>query len=310
MAKRFIENGREGDSDLWIYVVVMGITWLYWFLFAYLFMLISSGLLSLLPLSQVVVETVSNNVPFAMVLGWFAWVMPNMHGRPLQSLINTEKTINFRRVAQGLGLWMALSSLWLGLDVWMDPQNYRWQFDPSAWYPLAALSILLVPIQTSIEELIFRGYLMQGLRLITRHSAWLVVISSFIFSWLHWGNPEMLRGPMVWGALNYFAWGVIFSVITLKDNGLELALGVHAGNNIFLSLMVTTPDSVLQTPALFSYTAPIDPRQSLVFLLFDGIVFYWAFFGGMPRRNSKSLFRQSMTPPSEKHTPDEDNSPT
>jgi len=125
---------------------------------------------------------------------------------------------------------------------------------------------------------------MQALRPLTSHILVIVIISAGLFSSVHWGNPEMLRGEFIWGALNYFAWGVIFSVITLKDNGLELALGVHAANNIVGSIMLAIPDSVLQTPAMFGYVAPIDPRLSLLSLIIDGVIFYWAFFGGISRR--------------------------
>jgi len=284
MATQFLDNIYKGRSDAWSCLIVLGVAQLYWQLFAYFTVVVIAALLSALSVSPVLVEVISRNAPFAVVLGWMAFAIRFFHGRSLLTLVNTEPSINFKRIAQGFLMWGGLILFWLLFDIWLNPEHYVWQFDLVQWLPLLIASLLLVPIQTSIEELIFRGYIMQALRPLTSYSLIIVIISAGLFSSAHWGNPEMLRGDFIWGALNYFAWGVIFSVVTLKDNGLELALGIHAANNIVGSIMLAVPDSVLQTPAMFGYVAPIDPILSLLSLIIDGVIFYWAFFGGIPRR--------------------------
>lgn len=293
MGHRFIENAYKGRNQWLHYLVILGGAEFYWRFFGYSTLLLGQGILSLLSLPAVVVERISGHLPFAVVFAWLAFMMPAAHERPCVSLINAEAAINFRRILQGGFAYAGISMVWVFIDVWIYPAHYAWQFDPMQWFPLLIFSLLLVPIQTSIEELLFRGYIMQGLRLLTRHSFVIVIVSSLLFSMIHWGNPEMGRGAFVWGALNYFTWGIIFAVITLKDNGLELAFGVHAANNIVSSVLVTTPDSVIQTPAMYAYLEPIDPRHSLVALLIDGAIFYAIFFGGIPRLRTDCLDSQS-----------------
>lgn len=286
MGRRFLDNVHAGKNDGWRYVAVLGVAVYYWLFWAYFTEMSSTHLLLSLSMPRVAAETIGRNIPFLLMLIWLAWALPRFHERSLRSLVNAESAINLTRVSQGFVVWAGLLLVNEGIALWLHPHEYVWQFQPAQWFWLVAISVLFVPIQTSIEELLFRGYLMQAMRLFTRRPWMIIVLSSVLFSAPHWGNPEMLRGAFVWGALSYFAWGVIFSAITLKDNGLELALGVHAANNIIGSVIVTTPDSVIPAPALLVYIEPIDPRWGLVSLLSSGLFFYCLFFGGMPKRTS------------------------
>lgn len=110
-----------------------------------------------------------------------------------------------------------------------------------------------------------------------------MLFTSLLFAVLHFGNPEMQRG-FVWGALTYFIWGVFLAAITLKDNGLELALAVHAANNLFSFLIMNTQDSVLPTPALLIFGRSIDAKEGLISLLIHAGIFYAVFFGGIARK--------------------------
>jgi membrane protease YdiL (CAAX protease family) len=49
----------------------------------------------------------------------------------------------------------------------------------------------------------------------------------------------------------YLLFGLIFGVMTIFDDGIEAAIGAHAANNAFLSIMLTTKGSVLQTQAVY-----------------------------------------------------------
>ncbi len=53
----------------------------------------------------------------------------------------------------------------------------------------------------------------------------------------------------------YIGTGLLLGIMTLMDEGLELALGFHLGNNLIASLLITSDWSVLQTDAIFRYTA-------------------------------------------------------
>jgi len=92
----------------------------------------------------------------------------------------------------------------------------------------------------------------------------------------HLANPEVSAGPVLL-ALFYFSFGAFLALITLKDNGLELALGAHAGNNLFTALLVNYEGGALTTPAIFTATE-LDPLFNLVTSLVAMAIFYWLVF--------------------------------
>ncbi len=284
MGKRFINNVYEGKNAGWHYLLVLGGVVIYWLFFAYLTEVVAQSMLLKLAFPKLAAQLISGALPFAVVIGWLAIALDKLHNRPLRSLINAEPTLNYKRIAQGFWVWATLAAIWTGLDLWTHPDDYAWTFEPQRWILLFLLSVFLVPVQTSAEELLYRGYMMQGLRLITKNSLVLTGVTGLAFAIPHFGNPEMMRTAFIWGALDYFAWGVIFAAITLKDNGLELSLGVHAANNLFCYLIVGSHDSVVTAPALWVYQVPmLGAHASWLYLLMDGAIFYAIFFGGISR---------------------------
>jgi membrane protease YdiL (CAAX protease family) len=142
--------------------------------------------------------------------------------------------------------------------------------------PFVIPVLLLVPIQTSSEELLFRGYLLQAFGLKIRNWLVLCFLSGLFFALPHAGNPEV--SVNFWLVMAYyFSTGMFLAFITLKDQRLELALGVHAANNIFTSLFANYKVSVLPTPALFTIQT-LDATFALAAYLLSIVVFWLVFF--------------------------------
>ena len=138
----------------------------------------------------------------------------------------------------------------LSLDYFMNSENYIWNFKPIPFIILVLVSVIFMPFQTSFEELLFRGYFMQGLGVWFKNAIVPLIVSSVIFGLLHGFNPEFDKlGPMV--MIYYIGTGLLFGIITLMDEGTELALGMHAANNIVAAVFVTMNWTVFQTNALF-----------------------------------------------------------
>ena len=106
--------------------------------------------------------------------------------------------------------------------------------------------IFLIPIQTSWEEYVFRGYLMQGFATLFRSRWGALLLTSFVFGSLHLFNPEVEKlgyGVMIY----YIGTGLFLGILTLMDEGIELALGFHAANNLTTALLVTSSWTAFQT---------------------------------------------------------------
>jgi membrane protease YdiL (CAAX protease family) len=185
------------------------------------------------------------------VLGlWFSMKM--LHKRPFKTLITPSKSINYKKIFTAALLWFAFMGVFELVSYFLDPSNYAFQFDGSKFFILVLISLLLLPIQTSFEELLMRGYLMQGLGLATGKRWVPLIVTSVIFGLLHIANPEVQEYGVGIMMVNYIQIGLMLGIITLMDDSLELALGVHAANNIYGATMVTFSASALKTPALFT----------------------------------------------------------
>jgi membrane protease YdiL (CAAX protease family) len=83
-------------------------------------------------------------------------------------------------------------------------------------------------------------------------------------------------------AANYFAIGMLLATVTLRDGRLELAIGLHAVNNVFLALVANYEGSALMTESIFT-ARELDPWYSLATLMLGGVVFHWWVFGRAAR---------------------------
>jgi hypothetical protein len=130
---------------------------------------------------------------------------------------------------------------------------------------LAAIAIVFVPLQTSFEEYLFRGYLMQGIGVLCKNKWVPLVITSVLFGLLHIANPEIDKLGYIL-LVHYIGTGFFLGIITLMDEGLELALGFHAANNLFTALLVTADWTAFQTNSvLIDISDPADIESSEIF---------------------------------------------
>jgi uncharacterized protein len=199
-------------------------------------------------------------------------VVKYLHQKRFIDLITADRPVRYQKILFGFGLWMVLTLFLEGVNYWVDPSNYTFRWVGLSYFVLLAISLLFLPIQTSFEELFFRGYIMQGLTYFTKHK-WVAILgSSIFFGLVHGTNPEVEEYGF-WTLQSYYiVAGLFLAVITVLDDGLELALGVHAATNIAGATLFTYKGSVLQTDSLF-ITDEVKPWLMLAGFIFASIIF-------------------------------------
>lgn len=225
-----------------------------------------------------VLSYILTTAPFIFLCIGIFFVIRMLHQRKILTLISADASFNQQRFLSGFLVWFLLACLQTCLEYGLAPQHFAWNFHPLQWLTFLPVALILTPIQTSAEEFLFRSYFLQGLGLLIRQPVGLAIAVSLPFALIHFSNPEMERGAL-WIGLTYFALAMFLALITLRDDRLELALGVHAANNLFIVLLVNTPDSALRSPSIILQTVPTDPRVTLLALLLMIGVFYVIFFG-------------------------------
>ncbi|MCW4385463.1 CPBP family intramembrane metalloprotease [Salinibacterium sp. SYSU T00001] len=94
---------------------------------------------------------------------------------------------------------------------------------------LIVVALLLVPVQATAEEYVFRGYLMQTIGTWLKHPAWAILLPVPLFVVGHIYD--------VWGLLDVAVFGIFAGWITWRTGGLEAAIVAHVLNNTLLYLL-------------------------------------------------------------------------
>ncbi len=206
-----------------------------------------AGMLQALPPNTTLVLML---FPFAIVAALVLVLVRIIHQISIRKFITSRTKIDWKRIGFAFTAIILLNFLFFIISYFENPINFKWNFEPKAFATLFLIAVVLVPLQTTAEELFFRGYLMQGFGQIFKHRIFPLIITSLLFGFMHFGNPEIDKlGPLL--MVSYVSMGFFFGIITLMDEGLELALGYHAGNNLLISLLVTSDWTAFQTNSLF-----------------------------------------------------------
>ncbi|RZQ64392.1 CPBP family intramembrane glutamic endopeptidase [Amycolatopsis suaedae] len=97
---------------------------------------------------------------------------------------------------------------------------------------VAAIAVLLIPLQAAAEEYVFRGWLVQAF------ASWLrtpwpgAVLSSALFIGAHgYTDPDVL--------IELFVFAMVLCWITVRTGGIEAAVALHAVNNVAATLLTS-----------------------------------------------------------------------
>lgn len=189
-------------------------------------------------------------ISFAFAFSGIYFVVTYIHKQTLLSITTARKKVDWNRILFSFFLWSLFSIISIFIIYFQSPEKFMWNFKPIPFLILFLIGIVLIPIQTSTEEYVFRGYLMQGFANLARNKWFPLMMTSLLFGSMHVWNPEVEKmGYII--MVYYIGTGLFLGAITLMDDGMELALGFHAANNIIGALLVTSDWSAFQTHSIF-----------------------------------------------------------
>lgn len=228
------------------------------------------------------------------------------HHKLLTSILTGYEKFRYKRFWFAFSIWGGLLFALVLAQYFLFPEDLSIQssgetseagihFNYTGLFISVLIMLVFMPVQTGLEEIVFRGYLVQGLSQIklkmpwwnryfriiepertARIDEWLnklsvkifrngyvpLIITSILFGLAHMTNPEVKAygWPIMF---TYFCGFALFmGALTLLDEGLELAFGIHFANNIISSVLVSTPNSVIKTYSVFE-TKSQDPYSEI-----------------------------------------------
>jgi membrane protease YdiL (CAAX protease family) len=210
------------------------------------------------------------------------------HKRDFISLVNISEKYDFRgnlikwyhrirwnKFFKGMGIWLVYMIITLFVPYIIAPSKF--EFNPNLtlfnFVILFILVLITVPIQSSFEEVFFRGYLNQGLSLKIKKPLKVIIISSFIFGLGHIINGGFDLEAMFINTFSAFLFGIICSLTTLLFDGVEFSSGAHIINNIIAFTLVGSANSSDNFGTLIVQTSPLNHNLDLIWEVSSLILF-------------------------------------
>ena len=212
----------------------------------------------------------SKNIGLALFLLTFAFgclglylTIKFIHNQSIKSLTTSRDKIDYSRIFYSFFLVVGITVLFMPIDLFLSPDEYELTFNLNQFLILVIICLTLLPLQTSFEEYLIRGYLLQGIGITTKSRFLAFTIPSILFGLLHFANPEIdkLGNAFIFA---YIFMGFFLGLITMMDEGLELALGWHYANNLMAALFITADWSVLQTDSIYKYIGEPDITSQIL----------------------------------------------
>ncbi len=272
----FIQQAYKGKNELWMFILttllVSGIFIIN--IIAFLFMSSEDMELAYDTMKNIPanLSLVINLLPFVFLLGLLFVMVKFVHQRSILSLTTARSKVDFKRIVFSFSLIVVITLISFAVSYYIDPSQIELQFNPTKFAILFIISLILFPFQIGLEEYLFRGYFMQQIGVMARNKWLPLIITSVFFGLAHSANPEVSKMGFI-TMFFYIGTGLLLGVMTLMDDGLELALGFHLGNNLLAALLITSDWSVLQTDAIFRYTAE-EPPNTFAEIIMPLIVAY------------------------------------
>ncbi len=290
----FIEQALDFKNDWWRYLIGFIVIFLFWQFIGGIPLII--GMISQMDFSDLEsLQALENpNDMFSMIgskntvltlllisfligfLGLFI-VVKNIHNQNFKSLITSRNKIDYSRIIHCFVVIFTLNSLMIFISYLISPSSFEYNFQLEPFLILFLICIFLLPFQTTFEELLVRGYLLQGFGIAFKSRAAAFIIPSIIFGFLHILNPEIDK--LGYGFLvAYILMGMTWGIFTLMDDGNELAIGAHYANNLVVFLFLTADWHAVQTNAVFMSVEEPDLLSMIIpmFIYYPILIFYFS----------------------------------
>lgn len=227
---------------------------------------VAQALLALLPPTAWMAEIVRDAgrgdtpLPMLLLLAGFVFVSAGvmvaarvMHKRPPWGLIG-PMPLALAQFWSVLRLLLGLGAVVLVLPPYGIGAPLERNLEPAIWLALLPLSLGAVLIQTSAEEILFRGYIQQSLAARFRSPVIWMGVPSVLFALGHY-LPSQAGDNAVLIALWAGLFGLLSADLTARAGTLGPAIALHLFNNIVALLVISLPGSL---NGLSLFTLPFD----------------------------------------------------
>ena len=288
---KFIQQAYKGNNEWWAYLVTIIILFFGWQFIGVLPLLgvafyYSEGMDAFINSGKDNFATLgidSNLYLFLIILTFLCGLISlffgikKVHNRKIVTLITSRDKVDWSRFFYAFKVWFVFGVIMLVISYIIAPNDFVWNFKPLSFMVLVFVSFLFLPIQTSMEELLFRGYLMQGFGIATlNRNFWLLLIYIVICMFSVFGLNHVYELNGTSNFLILIGCGFIFFLLK-QFNFIEKLLETNFSVAMF-KLINRSLTPLLLTSVIFGLLHGLNPEVeklgwiSMVYYIGTGLV--------------------------------------
>ncbi|MBR5168911.1 MAG: CPBP family intramembrane metalloprotease [Salinivirgaceae bacterium] len=261
----FFENAREGKNHWLRYVAVLAIAYIASQIPSIIYVVglivkkMSEGNFSPEQLSSLI--NLNSQTGFVVLMlsfvFWFGltWLLfKPFHKREPMTMISGDRRFRTDRFLGAAGVYFIFLLIFWALLAIARPDVFTFHFNAPKFFVGLLLALIFVPFQTGCEELIMRGYLMQGFGLCTKSKIWALVIVTIMFALLHSNNNEVSDFGFLRAMVVYLTGSAVFGFFTVLNDGIEFSWGIHFAHNFTAFTLFAVEGNEYGSSPLFTIT--------------------------------------------------------
>ena len=164
---------------------------------------------------------------------FFKW----LHKGNWSCLFNSFSKFRWNRIASAILLYLLVSLVSLPFFCGeLEEMKATFAFNAAEFFPYVLVLLIMLPLQVTAEEVINRSYFGQMFALIFKRPIILVVLTSIIFAFAHYGDMQHAESyAVLFTAIGIS--GLTYAIIMILDNGIEICIGLHFISNLMTLVM-------------------------------------------------------------------------
>lgn len=174
-----------------------------------------------------------------------------LHRRSLRSVATGRPKMDWSRIWFGFGVAAAFWTVMNVILYALEPENYILIFKPLPFLIYFSILFVVSLLSALQEQYFFRGYMMQGLGSVSGNRWLPLAVVSILHALMYATHPEMIKAgfvPMLVWTLSY---SLMLSIVTLMDDGTELAIGLDMGHRLIAQSFFTAPEAFFRPDSIF-----------------------------------------------------------
>lgn len=285
----FLQQIYKGETAWWKWLIILAIflppLWV-----VYLRKIIGEVVSPLLSKSKNT-SLVIAFLPYIALLIVFVFLFKAFHKRKLMTLITYRKKFDWVRFLFSFTSWGVISILMMIIAVYIDAENYIWNFNAISFIELLAICLTLMAVQVFFSEILIRAYTLQFFTYLFKKpwiSLLFVVILSTVL--MHLTNRNLLN--LVGGEIfiYYLLTNFLLALIVVLDDGLEISLGMRMANNLIYLLFTSSRIYSFQRDSVM-----VNESGSGIFVVvYTSVLFYPLYFYFLKRLYKWSNWRDKL----------------